>query len=118
MNAAGIASKAGVNRNEKMSDTQPPIDPTPPELLYAIIDVLRLSKEFNERDPIKWLSTVKVGLKKEKPISLMKTLEGCKKVSNLDELILRNSGDAFDHFRRVTRILLFQKLKDTTWMLQ
>ncbi len=42
----------------------------------------------------------------------------CEKVGSLDELILRNPGDAFDHLRRVARILLFQKLEDTTRMLQ
>src|ERR1043165_978222 len=44
--------------------------------------------------------------------------DGGEEIGSLDELILRNSGDAFHHLRGVARILLFQKLEDRTRMLQ
>ena len=44
--------------------------------------------------------------------------DGGEEVGGLEELILRDPGDALDHLRRVARILLLQQLEDATRMLQ
>ena len=37
---------------------------------------------------------------------------------SLKELILGNTGDALDHFRRITRVMFLQQLKHTSRVLQ
>ena len=44
--------------------------------------------------------------------------DGREQVGGLQELILRNAGDALDHFRRVARILLLQQLIDAARMFE
>src|SRR5580658_766970 len=44
--------------------------------------------------------------------------DGSEHVNGLQILIFRNAGNALDHFRRVSRILLLQQLEDAAWMLQ
>src|SRR2546423_6505680 len=39
-------------------------------------------------------------------------------ISSFDKLIFGNTSNALNHLRRVTRVLLLQKLKDTARMLQ
>src|SRR5687768_11088408 len=39
-------------------------------------------------------------------------------LGSFQKLVSRNSGDAFHHFRRVTRIVLLQKLENRARMLQ
>src|SRR5437870_3010591 len=43
---------------------------------------------------------------------------GGEEIGGFDKLILGNPGDAFNHLRRVTRVLLLQQLKDTARVLQ
>ena len=43
---------------------------------------------------------------------------GGEQVRDFQKLLLRHSGNALDHFRRVTGILLAQQLKDTPGMLE
>ena len=44
--------------------------------------------------------------------------DGGEEVSGLQELILRDAGNAFDHFRRIPRVLLPEQLEDAPRMLQ
>ena len=44
--------------------------------------------------------------------------DGGEEVGRLEELVLRNAGDALDHLRRVARVLLLQQLEDAARMLQ
>src|SRR6266849_7908902 len=44
--------------------------------------------------------------------------DGGKQVGGLQELILRDAGDALDHFRRVARVLLLEELENTARMLE
>ena len=44
--------------------------------------------------------------------------DGGEQVGGLEELILRNAGDALHHLRRIARILLLQQLEHTARMLR
>src|SRR2546425_12072381 len=44
--------------------------------------------------------------------------DGREQVGSFQELIFRNTGDAFDHLGRVSRVLLFEQLENAPRMLQ
>ncbi len=44
--------------------------------------------------------------------------DGSEKIGRLEELRLRDAGDALDDFRRVSRIVLLQKLENASRMLE
>lgn len=80
---ADFFPKAEKNKPQEITKTQSPIKSMPAEFLSAFTEIAQLAQEVLKVDPNRWLESVRVGLGYQKPIDLMKTLDGCRMVCDL-----------------------------------